>query len=402
MKSTRAAVFVWVLALSRWAGAELPPIEPYRNVAPRVVAADIPVEVVTLHREWRFDCSDDEQVVVGKIVSAAPASDGRVLLVDSQQCQVLVIAPNGAVERVVGRRGPGPGELIGAFRAVQISSDRIGIVAGADAPIVMIGSRGNIVWLDDNGDPAGEYLAGGDPGTVPVCVLRELRYAGSGLLVATYRCEVEYPMMSLVLELAVLDARSGAREIVARKCNRMDIRDEAMREVDGYEPFSGGRCDISRAGRLALAPERDQWLLAVRNVDGSWVVLERPWVPAARSAMSKERARKGVGDDSAEIFDKEPAMGLVRWRPDGKLWVEPIGVDLPANIIACFDELSEDLTLVRRVHLEVPGLVRGSELLVMEDGRFVLLEGFSDDSEHADDPVAPAATLLTLEESHRK
>lgn len=118
--------------------------------------------------------------------------------------------------------------------------------------------------------------------------------------------------------------------------------------------------------------------------------------------MSKERARKGVGDESAEIFDKEPAMGLVRWRPDGKLWVEPIGVDLPANIIACFDELSEDLTLLRRVHLEVPGLVRGGELLVMEDGRFVLLEGFSDDSGHADDPVAPAVTLLTLKESHRK
>lgn len=398
MRAFEAVGIMAFLMFVRGAAAEPQPLEPYKGCATRTAARDAPVDLVTLQEQWRFDCHGDADPVVGTIVSAAPASEGRVLLIDSQQCQVLVIAPGGGVERVVGRPGPGPGELTGAFRAAQLPPDRFGIADGCTAPGFKIGTRGSIVVLDAEGDPVGEFLAGGDPGSFPMCVLRELRNSGDELLAATHRSEVSPPLTVSVRELSVLDVRSGVREVIARTVHRADMRNQSIDEIDVYEAFAGGRCDISRSGRIALAPDRDRWSLAVRERDGSWSQVERPWTPVSRGPGERDRVRQEIGSLTGEVLSQEPAIGRVRWRPDGRLWVEPFGMDLPAGVMACFDELSADLTLVRRVHLALPDSSRRGELILMEDGRFVLLEGFAKDVAGGGDVAEPAVTLLTMPE----
>lgn len=167
-----------------------------------------------------------------------------------------------------------------------------------------------------------------------------MRSAAGRILAVTYRAQVQPPKMTAVLELSLLDAASGEREIAARQLHTTDMTELAINERDAYEPYASGRCDLSATGRLAMAPERDRWLVAVREVDGTGIVLERPWRSVDRSAAAKEEARRQLGSDTSRIFETEPAIGLVRWRPDGHLWVEPRGVELPAGVVACFDEFT--------------------------------------------------------------
>jgi hypothetical protein len=150
---------------------------------------------------------------------------------------------------------------------------------------------------------------------------------------------------------------------------------------------------------VALAPERDRWLVSIREPDGSGVNLERPWTMPERTPEQAEAARKIVGDDRSPIGDHEPAVGRVRWRPDGHLWVEPGGVAPAAGAMACFDELSPGGVLLRRVQLVVPGAGERDRLVIMEDGRFVLLHGFEDageDDAGAGSGNVPFAALLSV------
>ena len=388
---------ICVLTAAANAHAELLPITPHTAWPTRPVPERAPAEVtLPLQQIWRLECGDNSEPLIGDIVSVAAAPDGRVLLVDGQLCHVLVVSAQGKVERTVGRCGDGPGELTGAFRAVSLPDGRMGIADGGDAPGIKFGARGNIVILDRDDLPAGELMAGGDPGGVPVCVPRDVRSATGRVLAVTYRAQVQPPKMTSVLELSLLDAASGEREIVARQLHSLALGQPVTDERDTYEPFASGRCDLSATGRLAMAPERDRWLVAVREVDGAGFVLERPWRSVDRGPAAKEEARRQLGSDTAHIFETEPAIGLVRWRPDGHLWVEPLGAELPPGVVACFDEFTPDGALVRRVSLAVPGAAADARLLVLEDGRLALLEGFGrEPSEEAGD-LAPAVTLLEV------
>jgi hypothetical protein len=377
------------------AHAELLPLAPHTAWPTRPVPERAPAEVtLPLQQIWRLECGDNTEPLIGDIVSVAAGPDGRVLLVDGQLCHVMVVSADGKVERTVGRCGNGPGELTGAFRAVTLPDGRMGIADGCDAPGIQFGTRGNIVILDRDDLPVGELMAGGDPGGVPVCVPRDVRSAAGRILAVTYRAQVQPPKMTSVLELSLLDAASGEREIAARQLHTTDMTEPAINERDAYEPFASGRCDLSATGRLAMAPERDRWLVAVREGDGTGFVLERPWRSVGRSAAAREEARRQLGSDTSRIFETEPAIGLVRWRPDGHLWVEPLGAELPPGVVACFDEFTPNGALVRRVYLAVPGAAADARLLVLEDGRLALLEGFGrEPSEDAGD-LAPAVTLL--------
>ena len=385
---------IFVVAFAR---AELLPIEPHAAWPTRTVPERAPAEAtLALHGIWRLECGGIAEPLIGEIVSVSAGPDGRVLLVDGQLCQVLIVSADGKVERAVGRCGEGPGELTGAYRAVSLPDGRIGIADGGDAPGIKFGARGNIVILDRDGLPAGEFLAGGDPGGVPVCVPRELRSTAGGILAVTYRAQVQPPKMTAVLELSLLDTANGQREIVARQLHSTNIGQPVTDERDTYEPFASGRCDLSATGRLALAPERDRWLVAVREADGSGFVLERSWRAVKRSPEAKEEARRHLGDETSRIFDTEPAIGLVRWRPDGHLWVEPRGVDLPRGVVACFDAFTPEGVLVRRLYLAWPGAAADARLFVMEDGRLAVLEGFGRQLAGEAGDRAPTVTLLEV------
>ena len=107
-------------------------------------------------------------------------------------------------------------------------------------------------------------------------------------------------------------------------------------EEDYFEPFGFGRCDLSGTGRVAFAPERDPWKVAVRDPDGSGIVMERPWENVSRSGEEKDHVEKLLGGHEAcHALEYHPAVGRIRWRPDGRLWVEPMGIEPATGAFAC-------------------------------------------------------------------
>ncbi len=385
------ALGVGLLVATSFALAQTEPVEPWHHWPVRELAADPPsTETVVLQEVWRLDCAADTDPLIGKIVAASPGLDGRVLLVDRQTDHVLVVGPDGAIERVAGQAGEGPGELNGLYRAVALADGRIGRTGGVRSPTYIFPATGELVLIDPAGDPAGTWRLTGEPGSVPVCMVREVRCARPHVLVASLRPLVSADRVFTDLkELALVSPPDGARQVLARSVRRTEVRVTAVSEQDAYEPFADGRCDVHASGRVAFAPERDRWLVCVREPDGAGTVLQRPWAPVRRDEAQLEAAMKEHGVERGLVLDHEPALGRVRWRPDGRLWVEPGGVAPTDGALACFDEVSAEGALSRRVRVVVPDATTGDRLLLMEDGRFVVLRGFAPDSE-----ATPVVILL--------
>lgn len=391
---TREGDFVktWLLVLLTFTAAhagELPPIDTHAGWPVRELPAEAPAEVTLTPRvAWSLTFGEDSEPLVGRLQHAAPGRDGLVYLVDSQMGRVLQVSAAGEIETVRGRAGEGPGEFDGLYRAVELPDGRLGVVGGAAAPTLILGGRGDLVLIDDRDEPAGVWPLAGDPGTVPVVTIRDLRAAGERLLVVSDRSQVSPPLMIQIRELALVSAPEGAREVLARRLWTTEFTDRRWHERDQFEPYAYGRCDLSVAGRVAFAPTRDRWLLAVRELEGSGVVWRRPLVGVERGEAGRDEAREAMGEQ-ATVCDRDPVIGRVRWRPDGRLWVEPWGISPRPGCVACFDELTSDGELVRRVHLAVDGDPDHGTLHLMADGRLVWLEGFGRrDEEFVGEPRA--------------
>jgi hypothetical protein len=334
-------------------------------------------EILRLKCEWRLDCGVDSDEVVGQIRAATPGLNGRVLLLDRQLCRVLVVSESGSIERVFGQPGEGPGDLPGAFRVFQLPDGRIGVSGGAPAFSIQFGGTGKIVLLDAANLPAGVWKGAGDPGTMPVCSVRELRCSSGNVLVASHGMMVARSGAVRVEELSILNGGDGERTVVTRREFVEDTSSLEVNERDHFEPFAHGRCDISSSGRVAFAPYRDEWLVAIREADETGWSLSRKLKPIERTDASKKAMHEKLGGTSdCSVLDTEPVIGRIRWRPTGNLWVEPFGVEPAEEAIACFDEFSSEGNLLRRVQVVVPNLKAGDQLLVLEDGRFVLLSGW--------------------------
>jgi hypothetical protein len=261
----------------------------------------------------------------------------------------------------------------------------------------MLIDRGDMVFLDNSGDPAGSWYLAGEPSGVPAYTVRDVRAALPYILVATSHT-VFSPNgeMTGLRELALVTAPAGTREVVAAEQRTLGSpTEDYVHERDWFEPYAGGRCDIDVSGRIAFAPVRDRWLVCLRKLDGDGVCLERTWTATTRTEKQIAAAMEGDEGPRESVLDSEPAIGRVRWRPDGMLWVEPAGVTPAAGALACFDEVSADGQLRRRVRVKTLDMIPGDELLLLEDGRFVVLRGFGKAEE---DPAAVRPEVILLEE----
>jgi len=67
----------------------------------------------------------NDSALIGAVTHLAVASDGRILITDGQQGTVFLYAPDGTLERRIGRPGDGPGEFRSAFRSQVAPSGQI-------------------------------------------------------------------------------------------------------------------------------------------------------------------------------------------------------------------------------------------------------------------------------------
>lgn len=392
-------VLVSVLLAVTCTGAQ-PSIGEKWSDWPSVEVPEEPPSVQTVRTEilWRLDCSTNAEVLVGRIVAAAPGLDGRTLLLDGQMQRVLVMSRTGLLERAFGQRGEGPGDLPpGCYRLFGLLDGRIGVCGGGPAMVVHPRATGKIVLLDQADQPAGLWYGAGDPGSAPASSIRDLRCSNDNILVSSYSMVFKEASLSNRQQLAFINSVNGDRTVIGSREFEVKTREMRFEESDYFEPFAYGRCDISSIGQIAFAPLRDRWLVAIRSKVGKGLVLDRQWTQVKRTEGQKEAVWKALGGhDGCVALDSEPAIGLIRWRPDGKLWVEPFGIDPGDGAIACFDEFDSSGALIRRVRLEIPDLQDTDELVVMENGRIVVLRGFGDDTDVVD-PVDPEVLFFAIE-----
>lgn len=369
--------------------AEWPTVEVPRESSP--------VETLSLDILWSLDCGADAEQLIGRIVAVAPAASCKTLLLDGQLDQVLVVSPAGEILRVFGRAGEGPGDLPGSYRLFELHDGRIGVCGGAPAMTVQIGGTGKIVLLDRAAQPAGLWYGAGDPGSMPVVSIRELRCSNDHVLTSSNGMIIKQEGMSDKQELSIVDSVSGNRSIIDCREIVLDPSESQLKEESYFEPFANGRCDISSSGRVAYAPLRNRWLVVVRDIGGGGIVLDREWSPVRRTEEKKEAVWNALGGtDDCVAMDHEPAVGRIRWRPDGKLWVEPLGINPGDGAIVCFDEFSHSGELLRRVQVEIPNASGDDELKILEDGRFAVLRGFGSSTDGIGS-VTPQVLLAVIE-----
>jgi hypothetical protein len=254
-----------------------------------------------------------------------------------------------------------------------------------------------LVLLDQNDDPAGDWPIVELPQPVPMCMVREVRSSPTHVLIAsTYTMVSPQMEFTIVQELAMFSPPDGKAELLGRLRQRWGEPGGQISEVAAYEPFAYGRCDVHVSGRVAFSPERDRWMICVCESADQGIVLERTWQVVQRTDEQIAAAQDLHGVDRDLILDHEPAIGRVRWRPNGHLWVERGGPPCRDGVLGCFDELSADGELLRFVEVVAPDPEIKGRLLLLEDGRFVVLRGF----EATDEPssgLKPEVVLLALD-----
>jgi hypothetical protein len=136
-------------------------------------------------------------------------------------------------------------------------------------------------------------------------------------------------------------------------------------------------------------------LVVIREPDGTGFSISRDLDPIKRTEAAKSAMRKKLGcTDDCSVLDTEHLVGRIRWRPDGNLWVEPFGVKPIQGAVVCFDEFGPDGDFLRRVQVAVPATRPGDELLVLADGRFLVLSGFGESEEDGRGVEADAQVSL--------
>jgi len=362
-------------------------------------------ETIVLEAGWRFACGEDAEILVGRIHNAASGIDGRLLLLDRQLAQVIVLDRGGEILRTCGRDGEGPGETNSAQDIVELSNGSVAILEGTDPGGFSFGGRGRIQVWNTDGNPVATWWPASQMDSGVFSSGRGLCVSGDGIMISYQMMHVSPPEFIFVSRLVLLDEDGRATALFGDYRAVSNFGNMKSHELDYYEPYSVPRFDMAEDGTKAYLPERDRYLVIVRRVDGSGMRLESD-VEAPRRTKAEKAAfigRYGSGPDSIVPCDTKPVLAAVRFRPDGRLWVErtptqPYG----PGIFGRYDEFSPDGDLLREVVLTAPGDPATDKLCFLADGRFVLIrdhhvdEDGHDEAEDAESFLEPEVVLLTL------
>ncbi|MFO7652924.1 MAG: hypothetical protein R6X25_03780 [Candidatus Krumholzibacteriia bacterium] len=339
-------------------------------------------EAVTLQELWRAG-GDDDEVLIGKVGSAAADAEGRVYALDSQLAHVLAFAPDGGFLGTRGRQGDGPGEM----------RQPIGLSVGPDGRLHVVQTfPGKIISLDPQGNPAGSIsLGGNDPGRGGFGFVFDARTRAGQTVVAGLRSvfdgasgEIRETRFLATVEPGGAEVRRHAEIACTRNLERFTID-----ELAEFYPGERGLWDLGPDGRLWLVNRYDAYEIAVLSPDG---VRERLVTrPHEARRRTDEEIREIRASMRMNINGREPEISHVvqpRARcitrlhvlDDGTLWVENShGRDRwdSAGVVV-YDVFDAQGRLLKEVEVTVPQGGEDHRLILLADGRFLLALGMAD------------------------
>jgi hypothetical protein len=338
-----------------------------------------------LHQElrevWRAGGDEDDTVLMGQIGTAISGPGGEVYALDSQLAQVLVFAADGRFLRTLGREGDGPGE----FRQPT------GLMLTHDGDLAVLQTfPGRLVYLDrQTGEPKGQWTMGrDDPQTGGFNIVLDARERGGVRAVAAGQTSFDTSTGTLhnVQFLALLTP-DGHQRLRLAQHSTVHGRDRRERdELSDHYAGQRGLWDVDPAGHLYLVPYYDRYLIHVHGPDGELArAITREHVARLRTEAEKAQQRESmsmtVGGQTrtVEVKQQDRARSIERLQilDDGTLWVSNShGAERWADDKQrTWDVYAPDGRLLREVTVTVPEGGEGNRLILLDDGRFLLVKG---------------------------
>jgi len=344
--------------------------------------AEPPVrETLQLRETWRVGGDDDEDLLLGQVGMAISGPGGEVYALDSQLAQVLVLNRQGRLTRTLGRAGEGPGEF----------QQPTGLSLGAeDAVTVLQTFPGRLITLDrTTGQPRGQWTLGQDqPQTGGFGILLGARERGGVRAIAAglSSFDMSSGAMRSTQYLALLgpDGQEQHRLLEQTSTQSMDqrTRDELADHFAGQR----GLWDLAPDGSLYLVPHYDHYLIRVHGPQGEVRhEITREHTARLRTAEEKAEQREAmnidVGGRQATIDwkqqDRARSIERLQVLDDGTLWVSNshAAERWDSHGERVYDVYGADGSLLREVTVTVPEGGQGNRLVLLDDGRFLLIKG---------------------------
>ena len=359
--------------------------------AAAVVAADVPIvtnpadpparETLTLREAWRAGGEDESDVLLGQVGLTICGPVGEVYALDSQLSQVQVFDRAGEYLRTVGRQGDGPGE----FR------QPVGLFLPGDGSLaVQEAFPGRISYLDPiDGTPHGTWELGNDnPQSGGMAFMETARQRGGTFVVGATSTAFDMATREIrsTSYLAIFDESGTEKVRLAEVPSVRSMTGFTIDELAQYNPGERDLWDVSPDGRIYLAPRYDAYEIAIHAADGT---LERTFTrehdARVRTEAEKEEQRGSmqiningqIPEIEWKLQDRAQCIEELQILDDGTVWI------LNSNArdawddsgTMAYDVFDPDGKLLREVTVTVPEGGDGDRLVLMDDGRFMLING---------------------------
>jgi hypothetical protein len=350
------------------------------SAAPVELPVDPPASrEVALEEIWRIG-ADDEDVLMGVIFDGKVDADGNTYLIDRQLSQVIVLDRDGEFVTTLGREGEGPGELRNPHGLFLMDQGRVGVIQGFP---------GRVTILNADDTPGGTIEIGGSAEEGGFNFVRALVKCGDHLVGAHGRAafDMEKGKSVSTNTLSVMDME-GAQQVEI--CSHEQENDFQRRVFDEAAQFS--ELDTWSAwpgGLIYTAPVRDEYLIRVRDLDGSVVrEMRRDFELRARDEEDKQELTDGMVivmngrrmEIESKALDTDPAIEAFEVAADGRLFVRTCWDArklLADGVASRYDVISPEGEFIEQVSYIVPEFDNRDDRLVFMDGEhFLLIRNF--------------------------
>ncbi len=333
-------------------------------------------ETMNLSEIWRAGGDDDEESIFGIITQVRVDQEMNTYLLDTQLSEVLVYDPAGEMIKTLSREGDGPGEVRTPIDMVFLPDGSLGILQAFP---------GRVIKVDLNGDPAGEITLGSpeDGGMVILidafCSEDQMVFGGTKIT----QGEGQQVITSFIASFNEAGEELIRFEEGVRTLNFADFK---INEDEQYFPVLR-HWTISPDRRLYTAPERNEYVINVYNLDGSIErVIERKFdvpprtdeeIEVVQNLFDAQMANVPIEVDF-KMSDNEPVITSLFVDARGLLWVEHClsNKNQPDGIMRTYDVFDTAGNLIKQVAIECEGNGKTDGLIFAGEERVLLVKGY--------------------------
>jgi len=324
---------------------------------------------LAVQESWRAGGDDAEEFIFGTVLTATTDAAGNIYLLDSQTQTVHAFGPEGDYRGQTARQGEGPGEINMVFHLGMWDDEHLGCLQVFPARLITVatdGTPGDVVDLKRSGASGGTAFI----------TANTFAHRDEGLVCQGSLHDYDGQVSNETAYLASFHPDGRERHRFFSQPTGYDFSSRiTVDEEKDYIPWR--RWAMGPGGQVFVAPDRDAYLIEVRDLDGRLLRrITRDVAPRIRTSEQKERAKKDytfssdgdIPDIRYRISDTEPPLHGLAWR-DGLLWVRTArgwDDDFPA-----FDIYDATGRLVEERRYDVPLDREQDNLIVLPGGHLV-------------------------------